>query len=181
VVRALKGCVRLLRCAGRRRRRHRLQPATGLEVSRSGANRSATLHLDVLQLSGWLGGDVKASRNDNATRDHQVAADRTRRHPLCRPVVSSLLSCAAPMLKSCSRNAVSMSITQWSGAGCNITALSWGSECDSILSRPTTRRNLHPREGSLVLLVSGHRYRGVPPSISCCQRSVTPICQTPVS
>ena len=42
----------------------------------------------------FLAGDVKQSRNDNPTRDLQVAANRTRPHPLCRPVVSSLLSFA---------------------------------------------------------------------------------------
>jgi hypothetical protein len=50
---------------------------------------------EVLQLSGLLAGDVKQSRNDNPTGDLQMAADRTRHHPLCRPVVSSLLSLAA--------------------------------------------------------------------------------------
>src|SRR6516162_728597 len=51
---------------------------------------------DVLQLSGLLAGDVKQSRNDNPTGDLQMAADRTRHHPLCGPVVSSLFSLAAP-------------------------------------------------------------------------------------
>jgi len=51
--------------------------------------------LDVLQLSGLLAGDVKQSRNDNPTGDLQMAADRTRHHPLCGPVVSSLFSLAA--------------------------------------------------------------------------------------
>ena len=50
---------------------------------------------DVLQLSGWLAGDVEESRNGNPTRDLQMATDRTRHHPLCRPVVSSLFSLAA--------------------------------------------------------------------------------------
>jgi len=49
---------------------------------------------DVLQLSGLPAGDVKQSRNDNPTGDLQMAADRTRHHPLCRPVVSALLSFA---------------------------------------------------------------------------------------
>jgi hypothetical protein len=52
------------------------------------------LSLDVLQLSGWLAGGVKESRNDNPTRDLQMGADRTRTHPLRRPVVSSLFSFA---------------------------------------------------------------------------------------
>src|ERR1035437_7997999 len=52
-------------------------------------------HLDVLQLSGRLAGDVKESPNGNPTRDLQMAADRTRPHTLCGPVVSSLLSFAA--------------------------------------------------------------------------------------
>src|ERR1019366_1163750 len=51
--------------------------------------------LDVLQLSRLLAGDVKESRNDSPTRDLQMAADRTRPHTLCGPVVSSLLSFAA--------------------------------------------------------------------------------------
>src|SRR5271154_6896114 len=38
---------------------------------------------DVLQLSGWLAGDVKESRNGNPTRDLQMAADRSRPHTLC--------------------------------------------------------------------------------------------------
>src|ERR1017187_4011528 len=33
---------------------------------------------DVLQLSGLLAGDLKESRNDNPTRDLQMAADRIR-------------------------------------------------------------------------------------------------------
>ena len=52
------------------------------------------LPLDVLQLSGWLVGDVKESRNGNPTGDLQMEADRTRHHPLCRAVVSSLFSFA---------------------------------------------------------------------------------------
>jgi hypothetical protein len=50
---------------------------------------------DVLQISGLLAGDVKESRNDNPTRDLQMAANRTRPHTLCGPVVSSLFSFAA--------------------------------------------------------------------------------------
>ena len=57
-----------------------------------GAN---TAILDVLQLSGLLAGDVKESRNDNPTRDLQMASDRTRPHSLCGTVVSSLFSVAA--------------------------------------------------------------------------------------
>jgi hypothetical protein len=49
---------------------------------------------DVLQLSGRLAGDVKELRNGNPTRDVQMAADRTRPHTLCGPVVSSLFSFA---------------------------------------------------------------------------------------
>jgi hypothetical protein len=52
-------------------------------------------HPDVLQLSGLLAGDVKESRNDNPTRDLQMASDRTRPHSLCGTVVSSLFSVAA--------------------------------------------------------------------------------------
>src|ERR1022692_1884586 len=50
---------------------------------------------DVLQISGLLAGDVKELRNDNPTRDLQMAADRIRPHPLCSPVVPSLFSFAA--------------------------------------------------------------------------------------
>ena len=50
---------------------------------------------DVLQLSGLLAGDVKESRNGNPTRDLQMAADRSRLHTLCGPVVPSLFSFAA--------------------------------------------------------------------------------------
>jgi hypothetical protein len=56
---------------------------------------SSTLKTDMLQLSGRLAGDVKESRNDSPTRDLQMAADRTRPHTLCGPVVSSLFSFAA--------------------------------------------------------------------------------------
>ena len=49
---------------------------------------------DVLQLLGWLAGDVKESRNGNPTGDLQMAADRTRPHTLCSPMVSSLFSFA---------------------------------------------------------------------------------------
>ena len=49
----------------------------------------------MLRFSGWLVFDVKESRNGNPTRDLQMAADRARSHPLCRPVVSSLFSLAA--------------------------------------------------------------------------------------
>ncbi|HEX7531495.1 MAG TPA: site-specific integrase [Pyrinomonadaceae bacterium] len=50
---------------------------------------------DVLQISGLLAGDVKELRNGNPTRDLQMAADQTRPHTLCGPVVSSLFSFAA--------------------------------------------------------------------------------------
>ena len=50
----------------------------------------------------------------------------------------SLLSRCA-MLRSCWRSAVSMSITQPSGAGCSITARSWSSDCEGISSRQTSR------------------------------------------
>ena len=54
----------------------------------------ATVQVDVLQLSELLAGYVKESGNDSPTRDLQMAADRTRPHPLCGPVVSSLLCLA---------------------------------------------------------------------------------------
>jgi hypothetical protein len=51
--------------------------------------------LDVLQLSRLLARDVKESRNGNPARNLQMAADRTRPHALCGPVVSSLFSLVA--------------------------------------------------------------------------------------
>jgi hypothetical protein len=48
------------------------------------------LRRDVLQLSELLAGDVKESRNGNPTRDLQMAADRSRPHTVCGPVVPSL-------------------------------------------------------------------------------------------
>jgi hypothetical protein len=57
--------------------------------------RAATLEMDVLQLSELQAGDVKESRNDSPTRGLQMAADRTRPHILCGPVVSSLFFVAA--------------------------------------------------------------------------------------
>jgi beta-barrel assembly-enhancing protease len=60
----------------------------------AGYDPQAMADLDVLQLSGWLASDVKESRNGNPTGDLQMAAERTRHHPLCRPLVSSLLSFA---------------------------------------------------------------------------------------
>jgi transposase, IS6 family len=51
-----------------------------------------SMPVDVLQLSGLLAGGVKESGNDSPTRDLQMAADRTRPHTLCGPVVSSLFS-----------------------------------------------------------------------------------------
>src|SRR5271154_1047491 len=59
------------------------------------SGRDVQVFLDVLQLSGLLAGDVKESRNDNPTRDLQMASDRTRPHTLCGPVVSSLFALAA--------------------------------------------------------------------------------------
>ena len=49
----------------------------------------------VATLQGGWPGDVKESRDGNPTRDLQMAADRTRDHTLCGPVVSSLFSLAA--------------------------------------------------------------------------------------
>jgi hypothetical protein len=45
-----------------------------------------------LQLSRLLASGVKESPNENPTRDLQMAADRTRPHPLRGPLVSSLFS-----------------------------------------------------------------------------------------
>ena len=48
----------------------------------------------MLQLLGLLADEVKESRDGNPTRDLQMAADPTRPHTLCGPVVSSLFSFA---------------------------------------------------------------------------------------
>ena len=69
-------------------------PLTPVQISTSGLNVNSAV-MDVLQLSGLLAGDVKESRDDNPTRDLQMAADRTRSHTLCGPVVSSLFSVSA--------------------------------------------------------------------------------------
>src|SRR5215472_14665205 len=105
----------------------------------------------------WLNGDVKQSRNGNRTRDLQMAANQTRSHPLCRPVVSSLFSLAARCL--------GVTGGAWSHvdhttlcAGCRITA-----ELEQRL-----RRHL----GATCI---GPSIPRVPPLISCCQRSVTPM------
>ena len=65
------------------------------DVVRETATKEVAKAVDVLQLSGRLAGDVKESPNGNPTRDLQMAADRTRPHTLCGPVVSSLFSFAA--------------------------------------------------------------------------------------
>jgi len=65
------------------------------QLRRSPGFTLVALLTDVLQLSGLLAGDVKESRNDNPTRDLQMASDRTRPHSLCGTVVSSLFSVAA--------------------------------------------------------------------------------------
>jgi hypothetical protein len=82
-----------LRCSGRIVFGLELETLRCMATSRT--ENCLTLDLDVLQLSGRLAGDVKESRNDNPTRDLQMAADRTRPHTLCGPVVSSLFSFAA--------------------------------------------------------------------------------------
>src|ERR1039457_3326949 len=66
-----------------------------LHYVRQQARRELLTERDVLQLSGLMAGDVKESRNDNPTRDLQMAADRIRPHTLCGPVVSSLFSVSA--------------------------------------------------------------------------------------
>ena len=76
----------------------------------------------MLQLSGWLAGDVKESRNNNPTRDLQMAG---RPNPASSIVPSggifAVLSRYA-MLRNCWRSVVSTSTTQRSGAECRITA-----------------------------------------------------------
>src|SRR5450759_5590815 len=94
--------------------------------------------MDVLQLSELLTGYVKESGNDSPTRDLQMAADRTRPHPLCGPGGIFAILFHYAMLRNCWRSAVSMSTTQWSGAGCSITALNWSSDCEGISSRQTS-------------------------------------------
>jgi len=92
--------------------------------------------------------------------------------------------CHYAMLRSCWRSAVSTSTTQRSGAGCSITALSWSSDCEGISSRQTSLGEWTKptsREGSLVLLVPGHRFQGSHhrfPAVSVARRRC---CQAPVS
>src|ERR1019366_6807836 len=71
-------------------------------------------------------------------RDLQMATDRTRASYFVRSggIFATLFRCA--MLRSCWRSVASMSITQRSGAGCSITALSWSSDCEGISSRQTS-------------------------------------------
>ncbi len=71
-----------------------------------------------------------------------------------------------------------MSITQRSGAGCSVTALSWSSDCEAISSRPTslgewTKPTFACRVAGAICI--GPSIPREPPSISCCQRSVTPM------
>src|ERR1039457_875039 len=82
------------------------------------------------------------------------------------------------MLRSCWRSAVSMSITPRSGAGCNITALSWSSDCEGISSRQTSLGEwTKPTSARRVAgaTCTGPSIPGEPPSISCCQRFATPM------
>src|ERR1039457_556525 len=81
---------RVCSVAGRNRQSSRVPPIlaqSGYRVNRA-TRKIGSLLSDVLQLSGLLAGDVKESGNDSPTRDLQMAADRTRPHPLCGPVVS---------------------------------------------------------------------------------------------
>ena len=92
--------------------------------------------MDVFQLSGLLAGDLKQSRMIS-----RPAFKWRQTEPgiiLCAVRgIFAILSRGA-MLKSCWRSVVSMSITQRSGVGCRITALSWSSDCKGISSRPTS-------------------------------------------
>ena len=134
--------------------------------------------MDVLHLSGLLAGDVKESRNDNPTRDLQMASDRTRPHSFVRYGGIFAILCRCAMLRNCWKSAVSMSITQQSGAGCRITARSWCSDCEGISSRQTSRGEwTKPTFACRVADATciGPSIPRVPPSISCCHRSVTPM------
>jgi hypothetical protein len=51
-------------------------------------------------------------------------------------IFAILFRCA--MLRNCWRSVVAMSITQRYGAGYSVTALSWSSECEGILSPQTS-------------------------------------------
>ena len=67
------------------RSRHHNQPAHVCESNGGPSHQSLVgfsvarrmVEEDVLQLSGLLAGDVKESRNDNPTRDLQMASDRS--------------------------------------------------------------------------------------------------------
>jgi hypothetical protein len=94
---------------------------------------TATLNIwDVLQPSGWLAGNVKGSRNGNPTRDLQMAQTELGiilcagrwylRNSLSLRDVEELLEERGPNFDH----------KQRSGAECNITALSWSGDCDSI-------------------------------------------------
>src|SRR5271156_5217930 len=92
-------------------------------------------------------GDVRARLNALPPSDHESTAEFVRvsrqqqlnqRETTVRSggIFAILSRCA--MLRSCWRSALSMSITQPSGAGCRITARSWSSDCEGISSRPTS-------------------------------------------
>ena len=87
---------------------------------------------------GWLAGDVKESRNGNPSGDLQMAADRTGLI-LCAVRWYLRYSLLVRDVEELLRSVVSMSVTQRSGAGRNITALSWSSDCDRISSQQTSR------------------------------------------
>ena len=117
----------------------------------------------MLQLSGLLAGDVKQSRNDNPTGDLQMAADRTRHHPLCRPVVSShslSLRDVEELLAEHGLNVDRTMVWRW--------VQYYGPELEQRLRphlKPTNKtwrvdETYIGVKGSLVLLVSGHRFRG---------------------
>jgi hypothetical protein len=94
--------------------------------------------MDVLQRSGWLAGDVKESRNENPTRNLHMAGGRNPASSFMSSSGIFAILFRYAMLRNCWRSVVSPSTTQRSGAGCNITSLSWSSDCDTISSRPTS-------------------------------------------
>ena len=107
------------------------------------------------------GCNAKQSRNDNPTGDLQMAADQTRHHPLCGPVRYSLsLRDVEELLEERGLNVDHTTVWRW--------VQYYGPELEQRLRRHLKAdrqvvaggRNLCPREGALVLLVSGHRFRG---------------------
>jgi phosphoglycolate phosphatase-like HAD superfamily hydrolase len=130
----------------------------------------------VLQLSGLLAGDVKESRNDNPTRDLQMASDRTRPLSLCGTLVSShslSLRNVEELLKERGLDVDHTTVWRW--------VQYYGPELEQRLRRHLKPTNKSWRVDETYVRVKGrwcYLYRAIDskgaPSISCCQRSVTP-------